>query len=96
MEGRTIRNLDGLHDRAFTVEGDARGVLGVRFGGFLALPRCWALGGGLSIRGADDPTGEDAGPSQPVARAFAWQSLAQVSPAAGRRVFRASTRVIAS
>ncbi len=95
MEGRSVLDPDALHDRAFTVEGDARGGLGLRFGGMLALPRPMALGGGLSLRGVDDPSGEDLASMRPIARALAWQSLALASPAAGRRVFRAPTRVIA-
>jgi hypothetical protein len=95
MEGRSVRAPDALHDRAFTVEGDARGGLGLRFGALLALPRPAALGGGLALRSVDDPAGEDLSAAQPIARALAWQSLALSSPAAGRRVFRAPTRVIA-
>lgn len=95
MEGRSVRDPDVLHDRALTVEGDARGALGLRFGALLALPRPMALGGGLSLRSVDDPSGDDLASSQPIARALAWQSLALASPAAGRRVFRAPTRVIA-
>ncbi len=95
FEGRSARVPAAFHDRAFTVEGDLRGALGVRFDGLLALPRPMALGGGLSLLAVDDPDGEDAGALRPVARALAWQSLAQASTAAGRRVFRPSTRVIA-
>jgi len=95
MEGRSVRAPDSLHDRALTVEGDARGGLGLRFGGLLALPRPMVLGGGLSLRSVDDPSGDDLASAQPIARALAWQSLALSSPAAGRRVFRAPTRVIA-
>lgn len=95
MEGRSVLVPDALHDRAFTVEGDARGGLGLRFGAMLALPRPMALGGGLSLRSVDDPSGEDLASARPIARALAWQSLALASPAAGRRVFRAPTRVIA-
>ena len=94
MEGHSVRAPDSLHDRAFTVEGDARGGLGLRFGSLLALPRPMALGGGLSLRSVDDPNGEDIAPALPIARALAWQSLALSSPAAGRRVFRAATRVV--
>ena len=95
MEGRSALDPDALHDRAFTVEGDARGGLGLRFGGMLALPRTMALGGGLSLRSVDDPNENDLASMRPIARALAWQSLALASPAAGRRVFRAPTRVIA-
>ena len=95
MEGRSARDPDALHDRALTVEGDLRGGLGVRFDGLLALPRPLALGGGLSLLRVDDPTAEDAAAMRPVARALAWQSLSLASPAAGRRIFRPSTRVIA-
>lgn len=95
MEGRSVRDVDSLHHRALTVEGDARGGLGLRFGALLALPRPMSLGGGLSLRSVDDPDGEDLASSRPIARALAWQSLALSSPAAGRRVFRAPTRVIA-
>lgn len=95
MEGRSVLAPAALHDRALTVEGDARGGLGLRFGALLALPRPMALGGGLALRAVDDPTGEDLASSRPIARALAWQSLALSSPAAGRRVFRAPTRVIA-
>jgi hypothetical protein len=95
MEGRSVRDADALHDRAFTVEGDARGGLGLRFGALLALPRPMALGGGLSLVGVDDPEARDLSAAEPIARALAWQSLALSSPAAGRRVFRAPTRVIA-
>ena len=95
MEGHSVRDVDSLHHRALTVEGDARGALGLRFGSLLALPRPMSLGGGLSLRSVDDPGGEDLASSRPIARALAWQSLALSSPAAGRRVFRAPTRVIA-
>lgn len=95
MEGRSALDPDALPDRSFTVEGDARGALGLRFGSLLALPRPMSQGGGLSLRGVDDPDGADLSASLPVARALAWQGLALTSPAAGRRVFRAPTRVIA-
>jgi hypothetical protein len=95
MDGVSLAGVSEV-ERAVPFVANSRGELALRFGDLIALPRSPLTGGGLLlIVPRDDPYGRmDLAPSRPIARMFAETGLASYRPAAGRRAFPRTTRVL--
>lgn len=95
LAGLSLYAPQRLQERALPFVATPRGELGLRFGPWIALPRAAPLQGTSLYAPAEDPTAaDDRSDANPIARAFAEQSLALVRGDASRRVFELSTRTI--
>lgn len=95
LAGESLYAAHRFAERALPFVATPRGELGLRFGPWLALPRPAPLFGMSLFAPAEDPTGaDDRSDANPIARAFAEETLARVRGDSARRVFELSTRAI--